>query len=104
MSLPLAYHPLGKKEKKEKTSKVLMILVAAMYINQTAIVSTDWYTSWLAYIQDGGSIDQTLAVLLEEENTPLTVLWLIAVSYLLITIRVGIADSIMVLASRISLF
>jgi hypothetical protein len=72
-----------------------MMLIAAMYINQSIIISIDWYLSWLAYIRYGGS-PKALAILHQTEDTPLTVLYLTAVTALLITIRLGIADSIMV--------
>jgi hypothetical protein len=72
-----------------------MMLIAAMYINQSIIISIDWYLSWLAYIRYGG-LPEALAIFDQTEDTPLTVLYLTAVTALLITIRLGIADSIMV--------
>jgi hypothetical protein len=72
-----------------------MMLISAMYINQTIDISIQWYLSWLAYVKYGGS-SGAMAFLYQTEDTPLTVLYLIGVQSLLMTIRLGIADSIMV--------
>ena len=79
-----------------------MMLIGAMYINQTIDISIQWYLSWLAYIKYGG-FPEAVAFTYQTEDTPLTVLYLIAVLNLLITIRVGIADSIMVFVSSLEL-
>jgi hypothetical protein len=85
----------GKKEKKDKSYKVLIMLIAAMYISQSITISMDWYLSWLAYIKYGGSSD-AVSVAYVTEDTPVTVLNLSAAIVLLESIKVGIADSIMV--------
>jgi hypothetical protein len=72
-----------------------MMLIAAMYINQSILASINWYMSWLAYIKYGDSSD-AVSVLNGAEDTPVTVLYLLAVQALLGSIKVGIADSIMV--------
>ena len=72
-----------------------MTLIVAMYINQAIHVSINWYLSWLAYIKYGGS-SEAMAMFTQTEEIPLTVIILFAVENLLVTIRLGIADSIMV--------
>jgi hypothetical protein len=84
------------KGNKTRSSKVLMILILVMYINETVTIALDWYLAWLAYVKYSASNDQALAILLLGDDTPLTVLNIAAVHILLITIKVGIADSIMV--------
>jgi hypothetical protein len=89
---------LGKKEKKDKAYKVLMMLIAAMYVNQTILLSIEWYLSWLAFIKYGG-LAEAVTVFYQTEDTQVTELNLIAVTNLLAAIRLGIADSIMVFLS-----
>ena len=96
MTCHFAYCPSGKKEEKVKSYKVLTVLIVAMYIDQTIHVGISWYLSWLTYYKYAGS-SKALAVFLETKDTPLTVLNLTAMTNLLITIRLGIADSILVL-------
>jgi hypothetical protein len=73
-----------------------MTLIIAMFVNQTINISINWYLSWLAYIKYGGS-SEAASIFAETADTPLTVLNLIAVDRLLVVIRLGIADSIMVI-------
>ena len=77
------------------------MLIAAMYVNQSIIISIDWYLSWLAYIKHGG-LPEAVAFLSQTEDTPATVLYLLAVSILLATIRQGITDSIMVFSYNVN--
>jgi hypothetical protein len=91
----VSYYTSGKKEKKEKPYKVLMMLIVVMYVNQSILLSIDCYLSWLAYIKYGGS-HEAVAVFYQTKDTPVRVLYLLAVIELLETIRLGIADSIMV--------
>jgi hypothetical protein len=72
-----------------------MMLIIAMYVNETIHISIQWYLSWLEYIKYGDSSD-TVALFTQTGDTPFTVLVLIAVENILQTIRLGIADSIMV--------
>jgi hypothetical protein len=71
------------------------MLIIAMYFNQTVDISIDWYLSWLAYVKYAGS-SEAAAIFVQTEDTPSTVLPLIAVTNLLGIIRLGIADSIVV--------
>ena len=73
-----------------------MMLLIIMYMNQTALVSINWYLIWLAFIKYCGSNDEAVAMLSAGETTPLRVLDLIAVTSLLGTIRMGIVGSMMV--------
>ena len=74
-----------------------MTLILVMYIIESAMVSVNWYMGWLGYVKYSSSNDQALAVFVPSEETPLTVLYMIAVVSLLGTLRLGIADSIMVI-------
>ena len=89
---------------KKRASKVLMILILAMYINETVLITLNWYLDWLAYVKYSGSEDQAAAMFIPSEETPLIVLNMIGVSYILRTIRLGIADSIMVICLISCLF
>ena len=71
------------------------MLIASMYVNQSIYISIKWYLSWLGYIKYGGS-NEAVTVFYQTEDTPVPVLKLIAAATLLETIRLGIADSIMV--------
>jgi hypothetical protein len=84
------------KDNKQRSFKVLVILVLAMYINETALVALNWYLGWLQCVKYGGSNDHELAIFSISAETPLTVLNLGAVVDLLVTVRLSIADSIMV--------
>ena len=81
-----------------------MILIFVMYINETALVAFNWYFGWLAYVKYSGSNDQALAVFSASDETPLTVLHIFGVTFLLATLRLGIADSIMVIHIRFCVF
>jgi hypothetical protein len=94
---------LAMKDNKQKSSKVLMILILVMYINESALVALNWYMGWLGYVKYSGSEDQAAAIFFDSEETPLTVLYIEGVTYLLVTLRLGIADSIMVIHFRFCL-
>jgi hypothetical protein len=95
---------LAMKDNKQRSSKVLMVLILVMYINESALTALDWYLGWLAYVKYSGSEDQATAIFWATEETPLTVLYIFAVSNLLETLKLGIADSIMVSHFRFCLF
>jgi hypothetical protein len=84
------YYILGKREKKEKSRKILVMLIAAMYVNQSILISINWYFLWLAYIKYGG-LPEAIAVYDPPEDTPL-----IVVAKICAIIKLAIADSIMV--------
>jgi hypothetical protein len=67
-----------------------------MYLNESALVAINWYFGWLAHVKYRGSEDQAAAIFWLSEETPLTVLHMFDVTYLLVTLKLGIADSIMV--------
>jgi hypothetical protein len=92
------------KDNKRRSSKALMILILVMYINESALVALNWYSGWLGYVKYSSSNDQSLAVFVETEETSLPVLYIIAVTNLFGTVRLGIADSIMVMYFRVCIF
>ena len=82
---------------KPKPSKVLMLLILAMYINQTALEILQCYLDYLAFVKSSGlSEDQADDMVVSFHETPLTVLNILAVIDLLTSVTLGIADSIMV--------
>ena len=75
-----------------------------MYINESAQIALNWYTGWLGYVKYSSSNDQALAVFLLSEETPLAVLNINGVTTFLIIVRLGIADSILVVFNLILCF
>jgi hypothetical protein len=92
------------KDSKQKSSKVLMMLLFVMYINQSVLAALNWYLAWLAYVKYSASNDQALAVYLPSEETPLRVLNITATINFLAIFRLGVADSIMVFRTTHCLF
>jgi hypothetical protein len=92
------------KDNKQRSSKVLMILIFVMYTIESALVAVNWYLGWLAYVKHSSSEDQAAAIFWASQETPLTVLNMFAVTFLLGILRLGIADSIMVHCLRGCLF
>jgi hypothetical protein len=92
------------KRPKRGSSMVLLILILIMYLNEIVLVALNWYLEWLTYVKYSGSEDQATAILFTSEETPLTVLYIIAVTSLLATLRLGVADSIMVLTLYFEFF
>jgi hypothetical protein len=92
------------KDNKQRFSKVLMILILVMYTNESAQVAVNWYMGWLACVKYSSSADQAVAIYSPSEETPLTVVYMQAGTTLLGTLRLGIADSIMVLHLTFCLF
>jgi hypothetical protein len=71
-----------------------MILILAMYIEETVLMAANWYFGWLAFVKYSSSNDQATAVYFFSEETPLTVVNMTGVTNLLTTLKLGIADSI----------
>jgi hypothetical protein len=92
------------KDDKQRSFKVLMVLILVMYVNQTILVALNWYLGWLAYVKDSCSNVQALAVFFPSEDTPLALLNMTAVITILGTLRIGIADSIMVIDFSLCVF
>jgi hypothetical protein len=92
------------KDNKRRSSKVLMVLILVMYINESALATLNLYLGWLAYVKYSGPEDQAAAIFWISEDTPLTVLYIVGVTDLLATLRLGIADSIMVIHFRFCVF
>ena len=83
----------------QRTSKVLIVLILIMYISQTVRVALDWYEGWLTYVKYSGSNDQALATIILSQESPQMWIHIYAVEGLLVTVNLGIADSIMVFNS-----
>jgi hypothetical protein len=82
--------------KKQPSHKVLMGLILLMFALQTIHSGCQWYITWLGFIYYSDSPEQALDAF---QIDPLTTLWLrVAASLgdLITTLRLAIADSIMV--------
>jgi hypothetical protein len=75
---------------------VLMILILVIYTMETVEQVFGWYGIFLAFIKYRGSDDEALAVFISSPDTPLSLLYMGAVNALFSTLRLVIADSIMV--------
>ena len=82
-------------EKKSRSYKIVMVLIALMFVIQTIRSGCGWYRGWLGFIKLGGTSDDALYVLEGGEPTP-GLITTGAVEDLTATLRLGIADSIMV--------
>jgi hypothetical protein len=92
------------KDNRQRSSRVLLALILVMYIGQSAGTAVNWYCGWLAFVKYSGSPDQAAAIFWPSEETPLTVLKMTAVIYLIAALRIGIADSILVSYLRFWVF
>jgi hypothetical protein len=88
--------PLGMSEKKQTSSKVLMGLIVVMFVLQTIHMACEWYTTWLGFIYYSNAPDQALDALEVDELTSLSFQVIGSMEDLLATLRLAIADSIMV--------
>jgi hypothetical protein len=85
----------GMNEKKQTSYKVLMGLIVLMFVLQTIHIVCDWYLAWLGFIYYGNASDQALDVL-QEDEARVSIHVIGSVTQLLTTLRLVIADSIMV--------
>jgi hypothetical protein len=89
-------YPAGNGEKKQTSYKVLMGLIFLMFSLQTIHNVCGWYTVWLGFIYYGDAPDQALDALEVDELTSLSLQVVGSMTGLLTTLRLAIADSIMV--------
>jgi hypothetical protein len=82
-------------EKKRASYKVLMGLIVLMFGLQTIHNVCQWYIVWLGFIYYGDAPDQALDAL-EGDGARLSLRVVGSMLYLLTTLRLAIADSIMV--------
>ena len=82
-------------KKKQTSYKVLMGLIVLMLALQTIHVICNWYITWLGFIYYGNAPDQALDTL-ELHGTSLLLQVVLSMVDLLTTLRLAIADSIMV--------
>jgi hypothetical protein len=84
-------------ERRQKSYRVLMCLIMVMFALQTVHNIINWYNMWLAFIDYGDNIDGSFLVLLGlDTGTTSSQFAIFAVQELLVTFRLGIADSILV--------
>jgi hypothetical protein len=88
--------PLGMSEKKQKSYKVLIGLIVLMFALQTIHNVCEWYIAWLGFIYYDNAPDQALDALEVDGLTSLSAQVLESMLDLLTTLRLAIADSIMV--------
>jgi hypothetical protein len=89
---------LGINVKKQTSYKVLMGLIVLMLFLQTVHNIGTWYISWLGFIYYGDAPAQALDALEVDGTTSLSLRIISSILYLLTTLRLSIADSIMVSA------
>jgi hypothetical protein len=83
-------------EKKQTSYKILMALIVLMFTLQTIESACGWYIKWLGFIYYDDAPDQALEAL-EGQAPPNTTVWAVeATVNMLVTLRLAIADSIMV--------
>jgi hypothetical protein len=88
----------GLNEKKQTSYKVLMGLIVLMFALQTIHNICSWYIIWLSFIYYSDAPDQALDAL-EVDGTKLSLRVVESMFDLLTTMRLAIADSIMVSTS-----
>jgi hypothetical protein len=91
----ISQFPLGTNEKKQTSYKVLMGLIVLMFALQTIDNICNWYIVWLGFIYYDNAPDQALGAL-QMDETVLSLRVVGSMTDLLITLRLAIADSIMV--------
>jgi hypothetical protein len=87
--------PIGMSEQKQGSYKVLMGLIVLMFALQTIHTTCDWYILWLSFIYYGNTPNQALDAL-EVDPARVSLEVVRSMFDLLTTLRLGIADSIMV--------
>jgi hypothetical protein len=80
---------------KRWSSRVLMMLVLIMFILHTIHKAVNWYQAWLAFIFHGDDVVQGAMIIEGFVITP-TLNAVYTMQDLLTTLRLGIADGIMV--------
>jgi hypothetical protein len=85
----------GISEKKQTSYKVLMGLIVVMFTLQTIHNIGNWYSTWLSFIYYSDAPDQALDAL-DLDGPKLSVRVFGSMFDLLTTLRLAIADSIMV--------
>jgi hypothetical protein len=86
--------PLGLREKKQASHKVLIGLIALIFLAQTIHNACDWYITWIHFIYHGNT--PTVEALEGDTETSPSVYIVQSMLELLTTLRLAIADSIMV--------
>jgi hypothetical protein len=80
---------------KQTAYKILMGLIVLMFALQTTHIVCDWYISWLGFIYYSNTPEKALNALLVD-GTVLSLRVVGSMVNLLTTLRLAIADSIMV--------
>ena len=83
-------------EKKQTSYKVLMGLIVLMFTIQTVHNACNWYTAWLGFIYYSTTPDQALDALEVDGGTGPSLVAIGSMNVLLTTLRLAIADSIVV--------
>jgi hypothetical protein len=86
------------KTEKQTSYKVLLILILSLFVSQTIHAVYYWYFIWLAFIQNGSTSDQTMTVMTASPALGSSLLAVFGVMDFMLTVSIGIADSILVSA------
>ena len=73
-----------------------MGLISFMFLCETVSIACNWYVTWLGFIHYGGASDQALDALMVDGVASLSLRVIGSTLDLLVTLRLAIADSIMV--------
>jgi hypothetical protein len=82
--------------KKQTSHKILMGMIVLMFSLETIDTVCTWYITWLGFVYYGNMPDQALDALELDEATSLSLHVVGSMFFLLTTLRLAIADSIMV--------
>jgi hypothetical protein len=86
----------GTGEGRKESSKAMMILILIMFLLHTVQIACDSYLTWYAFIKYNGNTTQALAILDPSDDGPPPVDTLVGVDTLMMTLKMGIADSVTV--------
>jgi hypothetical protein len=86
-------------KEKQTSSKVLLWLIVLMFALQTIDSICGWYIAWLGFVHYGDNLDQAVSALQVDEEISFSLHVLASMVDLLATLRLAIADSIMVSTS-----
>jgi hypothetical protein len=87
-------------DKKQMSYKALMGLIVLMFALQTIDNIANWYITWLGFIYYGDAPDQALDAL-EVDGATFSLRVVASMTDLITTLRLAIADSIMVSTSTL---
>jgi hypothetical protein len=83
-------------KRERKSYQILMGLIGFMFLCETVSIACNWYITWLGFIHYDGATDQALDALMVDGSASLALRVIGSTLDLVVTLRLAIADSIMV--------